>query len=386
MGGAQRYVYEISKVLAERHEILIAAGEGDGELLERISRLRQDYGGQAKIKIIQLEYLKRAPNPYLIISAIAEIIRLLKKERPDVLFLCSTTAGLLGSIAARIYRSPTFLTPGVDGKTPGVDAKVGPQKIRVIYRIGGWAFREPRAFWKKWLILWAEKLTARFKDIIVINSEYDRQIAVEKRIVSPEKIVKIYNGLDTNSLDFLSREEARRRLTPGVDGKTPGVAFVDCVANFYKTKGLGYLIDAFDLLMSDFPRKSDIKLFVVGDGKLRPQLEAQIKKLGLENKVILAGRIPDAYKYLKAFDLFVLPSLKEGFPWVILEAAAAGVPIVATRVGAIPEILPEECLVEPGDSDGLAKKISWMLEHPTKPKLKQEFSLQKMVEETEKLL
>src|SRR3989344_8023188 len=89
MGGAQRYVYEISKVLAERHEILIAAGEGDGELFEKISRLGQDCGGQAKIKIIQLECLKRTPNPYLVISAIAEIIRLLKKERPDVLFLCS---------------------------------------------------------------------------------------------------------------------------------------------------------------------------------------------------------------------------------------------------------------------------------------------------------
>ena len=94
----------------------------------------------------------------------------------------------------------------------------------------------------------------------------------------------------------------------------------------------------------------------------------------------------DAYRYLKAFDVFVLPSLKEGFPWVIIEAAAAGIPIVATKVGAIPEILPEECLVEPGDSQSLAKKISWMLEHPAPPKLKQEFNLQKMVEETEKLL
>ena len=102
--------------------------------------------------------------------------------------------------------------------------------------------------------------------------------------------------------------------------------------------------------------------------------------------MILAGRIPDAYKYLKAFDVFVLPSLKEGFPWIILEAAAAGIPIVATKVGAIPEILPEEFLVEPGDADGLAKKISQMLEHPVAPKLKQEFTLQKMVEETEKIL
>ncbi len=129
----------------------------------------------------------------------------------------------------------------------------------------------------------------------------------------------------------------------------------------------------------------DVKFVIIGEGGERPKLEALIKKYRLENQVILAGRMADAYRYLKAFDVFVLPSLKEGFPWVIIEAAAAGIPIVATKVGAIPEILPEECLVEPGDSQSLAKKISQMLEHPAVPKLKQEFTLQRMVEETEKL-
>ena len=348
MGGAQRYVYEVAEVLAERHEILVAAGEGDGELFRKLKNTRAQPA--------YLKRMKRAPWPWQAILAIKEIFDLLKKEKPDVLFLCSTTAGLLGSIAGSLY------------------------KLKIIYRIGGWAFRDPRAFWKNWLIFWAEKITARFKDLIIVNSEYDWRIAVEKKIISPEKIIKIYNGLDPNSLDFLSREEARRRLTPGVDKKTPGVAFVGCVANFYKTKGLAYLIQAFHYL-----EPGSQYLIIIGDGKLRPQLEAQIKKLGLEDRVILTGRIPDAYKYLKAFDLSVLPSLKEGFPWVILEAAAAGIPIVATRVGAIPEILPEECLVEPGDSQELAKKISRMLEQPAKPKLKQDFSLRKMAEETEKL-
>ncbi len=139
MGGAQRYIYEVSKALAERYEILVAAGDpafakasaGKGELFQKLKNTR--------VRPVYLKRMKRTPNPYLAISAIAEIARLLKKERPDVLFLCSTTAGLLGSIAARIYRGRT---------SPKITGEVRPQKIRVIYRIGGWAFGDPRAGWK----------------------------------------------------------------------------------------------------------------------------------------------------------------------------------------------------------------------------------------------
>lgn len=364
-GGAQRYVFEVARVLSGKHDILVAAGKpafakasagkSDGELFQKLKNI--------PVKPVYLKRLKRTPWPWQAILAIGEIYNLLKQEKPDVLFLCSTTAGLLGSIAAKIYRGRTS----------------------VIYRIGGWAFNDPRPFWQNWLIFWMEKITARFKDLIIVNSGYDWQIAVKKGIISPEKIVKIYNGIDVGSLDFLSKEGARNLLTSDFNRLLKSEVnkvnklWIGCVANFYKTKGLEYLIEAVSRL--SLPRR--LSLIIIGDGRLRPKLEAQIKRLGLEDKVTLVGRIPDAYKYLKTFDVFVLPSLKEGFPWVILEAITAGIPIVATRVGALPEILEEEFLVEPKDSDELAKKISRMLEHPALPKLKQEFSLQKMVGETE---
>lgn len=344
MGGAQRYVYEISKALAKRYEILVAAGSGDGELFEKLK--------QAGISFRQLSQMQRTPWPWQVIFTVKEIANLIRKERPDVLFLCSTTAGLLGSIAARICKTP---------------------RPRVIYRIGGWAFRDPRPSWQNLIVLLLEKLTAPFKDLIIVNSEYDWRIAVEKRIVSPEKIVKIYNGIDIDPLDFLPKEEAKARLSAYGTEKLIG-----CVANLYKTKGLEYLIEAASIL--------DCKLVIIGEGKERPALEAMIQKYDLKDKVILAGRIKDAYKYLKAFDVFVLPSIKEGFPWVILEALAAEIPIIATKVGAIPEIIPEEFLTEPDDAEALAKKINQMLEHPTVPQPKQEFSTQRMVEATEKFL
>ena len=311
-----------------------------------------------------LKQMKRTPWPWQITAAIWEIRNLLKKERPDILFLCSTTAGLLGSIANRIYRGPTSLIKG----------EVGP---RVIYRIGGWAFRDPRSRWKNWLILLAEKLTAPLKDLIIVNSEVDRQLALKYKIVPEKKLIKIYNGIDVNSLNFLSREEAQEKLHRTVLCNLRRTALVGTVANFYKTKGLEYFIEAFRY----FDDGSSTAI-IIGDGKERPKLEALIKKYDLKNKVILAGRIPDAYKYLKAFDVFVLPSLKEGFPWIILEAIAAEIPIVATSVGALPEILNENSLVTPGSAEALAKKIGWMLEHPTGSQLKPEFTSQKMIEKT----
>lgn len=351
-GGAQRYIFEmVSNLNRKQYEILVAAGQGDGELFKKLQNIN--------IKKIPLEQLKRVPWPWQVLLVIKEIRNLLKKEKPDFLFLCSTTAGLLGSIA-------------------GFLLKIKNCKLKIIYRIGGWAFRDPRGFWKNWFILLAEKITGLLKDAIIVNSEIDRKLVLKYKIVPAKKIFKIYNGLNPESLNFLSRQEARERLNLEQSAKIVGT-----VANFYKTKGLKYFIEAANKLIEVKPQSVFV---IIGDGRLRPELEAQIKKYNLENKVFLIGRIPDAYKYLKAFDVFVLPSLKEGFPWIILEAAAAELPIVATKVGAIPEILEEEILVEPGNSQVLAKKISWMIEYPTKAKLKQKFSSQKMKAETLKVL
>ena len=353
MGGAQRYIYEVARLLDKnRCEAVVAAGEGDGELFRKLETIG--------ISSRQLKQMKRTPWPWQMTKAIWEIRDLLKKEKPDVLFLCSTTAGLLGSIASFFYRNLVSKNE---------------TKFQVIYRIGGWAFRDPRPFWKNWLVLLAEKLTAPLKDLVIVNSEIDRKLALRYKIVPERKLVKIYNGIDVNSLNFFSREEAQKRLNlfyPD-NGKIIGT-----VANFYKTKGLEYLIKAAIQINAQF--------VIIGDGRLRLKLEKLIKKYKLENKIFLVGRIPDAYKYLKAFDVFVLPSLKEGFPWIILEAVAAQIPVVATKVGALPEILSEESLVEPKNTEALVKKISWMLEHPASSQLKPEFTLAKMVSETEKLL
>jgi len=106
------------------------------------------------------------------------------------------------------------------------------------------------------------------------------------------------------------------------------------------------------------------------------ELEQAITEYGLSGRFFLVGSMSEAYRYLSAFDVFALPSVKEGFPWSILEAMAAKVPIVATRVGAIPEILQDHVsglLIEPRQPEHLARAILELLEHD---KLRQDLAIQ----------
>ena len=244
-GGAQRYVFEVvSNLEKTKYDILVAAGEGDGELFRKL----QD----APVRTIQLKWLRRIPSPLKALLSIFEIYNLLKREKPNTLFLCSTTAGLLGSLSSFSYKILTRY------------------KIQVIYRIGGWSFFDPRSSWINKIIFWLEKLTASFKDKIIVNSELDKKIAINYKICPLEKIVKIHNGLDLEKLEFLPKEQAKDFLSKNTKYKIEDAKYlIGAVANFYKTKGLEYLIESGNLLNSRF--KIQDSIFGAGNGN-RPRV------------------------------------------------------------------------------------------------------------------
>ncbi|KKS74216.1 MAG: Glycosyl transferase, group 1 [Candidatus Azambacteria bacterium GW2011_GWB1_42_72] len=243
--------------------------------------------------------------------------------------------------------------------------------------------------------MWAEKISAPFKDLIITNSEFDRQLAIKNNIIKPEKIIVIYNSLDFDNLNFLPKKEARKFIASKINNSQfiiPDSILVGAIANLYKNKGLIYLIFAMAKISDNH-----INAVIIGDGPEREILKKLIKKNNLENKITLIGYVPDAYKYLKAFDAFVLPSVKEGQPWTILEAMAAEVPIVATNIAGIPEMIENEksgLLVEPADSEALASAIEKMLTHPdmtqeysqnAQTTVKEKFSLVDMIRKNEEL-
>ena len=234
-------------------------------------------------------------------------------------------------------------------------------------------------------------------------SEKDKRTAIRNKICDPEKLIKIYNGIDTRKLNFVPKDLARKFIIQRIDlckedlANAEKISFVGTIANFYKTKGLDYLIESVNILKTKY-YLPNTKFIIIGDGLQRKKIEDLILKYRLTEEIFLMGRIPEAYRFLKAFKMFVLPSIKEGMPWIILETMAARVPILSTRVGAIPEMIEnkkEGLIVSPKNPKALSEAISWLLAHEkkaydmafkAKKKVKKEFKLNRMLGETERLL
>jgi len=382
-GGAQRFLHTLVSHLDRiKYEMLVAAGPvelGDGnkelgiknyELLNRL--------GSGGVKTIQLKHLQREIKLFSDLLALFELRKIIKEFKPDTLFLLSSKAGLLGSFVSK------FL--------------IRNSKFKILYRIGGWTFNDPWPKWKKWLWIALEQFSSRWKDYIIVNNKHDLEQARKLKIKPREKIVIVYNGLDVYKMGFLPREEARlklfKKLSQQADRISQAETIIGTIANFYPAKGLTYLVEAAE----HFKNKDNVIFVVVGDGREKENLELKIKNCGLEEKILLLGQIPDAHKLLGAFDIFVLPSVKEGFPWVVIEAMAAKLPVIATKVGAVPEIIEDGkngFTVDPGKPEQIAGKIQDLLNDE---RLCQElgiqahqtvlfkFPLEKMVREIDEIL
>jgi glycosyltransferase involved in cell wall biosynthesis len=391
-GGAQRFIYRlITNLDLAKYDIMVAAGPEGNDANGLLFNLQNK-----DFKIFPLKFLKRAINPFIDFLGLSEIYRLIKKEKPDIVFLCSSKAGFLGSLATSLIPKPYSLAPKPYTLVP-----------KVIYRIGGWTFNDPWPKWKRKIYTWLEKNTARFKDFIVNNAESDRQQAISLGIKPKREILTIYNGIDVSQLEFLPKEEAIKNIMQVINNMPIRKShnshisklaldlhigiIIGTVANLYPAKGLEYLIEAAKLL-----EKTKIKFIIVGEGQERKRLENLIKNMALDN-VLLVGAVPDFYRYLRAFDAFVLPSLKEGFPWTVIEAMAAEIPVIATNVGAIPEIIENNkngILIEPRDPKTIADSIEKLMNDKNlvekfiqngKKTVIEKFNLQKMVSKFEEL-
>lgn len=361
-GGAQRFYYDlISHLNKEKYEMLLATGK-DGA---------SDRFEVANFPKHKLKFLRRNINPYYDFLAIWELKKIILSFKPDILFLNSSKAGFIGSLTTKLLRHYTI-------------------NPKVIYRIGGWSFNDPRSKAGKWLWIILEKLSAKWKDIIVVNNKHDLDQAKNLKIIPRDKVVLIYNGLDAYKIEVLPKEEARLKLLEKLShtvGKifsvpeeqdSPSQAWrqaetiVGTIANLYPSKGLEYLVETSEY----FKNKEGVIFCIIGDGPEKEKLENLIKERGLQKKILLLGHIPDAQKMISAFDIFVMPSVKEGFPWAVIEAMAAKLPVIATRVGAVPEIIEDTkngFLVESARPEQITAKIQ---ELENNERLRQELGIQ----------
>jgi glycosyltransferase involved in cell wall biosynthesis len=335
-GGAQRYVFDLARNYTSRgHKVKVAVGDEPNQLLQQ--RLTT-----AGIPVHQLSHLVRPVNPVQDFAAVFELRRLIARGGYDVVHLNSSKAGVIGSIAAAII----------------------PRRTRpaIIYTAHGWVFVEPLSSARRWVYRILERITAPAKNIIVCVSQQSKDDALAAHVGNKEQMVVIPIGLDRNDLEFLPHEQARAelcRLAHITDG--PDVRIAVTIANYYATKGIDLLLTAWPRVLERHP---DAHAIVLGDGPLGSELKHQLVAEGIGDKFHLPGAVPDAYRLLMGADLFVLPSRKEGLPYALLEAQAAGLPIVASEVGGIPAALANGrggLLIPPGAPGDIAAAVITLL-------------------------
>lgn len=223
-------------------------------------------------------------------------------------------------------------------------------------------------------------------DHVVAISDHVRDVAVVKGGVDAAKITTIHNGVDVEAFARSrvgARESIRDELGMDLDAPVIGV-----VARLTHEKDHATLLRAFALVHAHHPAA---RLALAGDGDLRDPLIAQAGELGVRGAVSFLGTRGDVPDLLSAFDVFALPSRIEGLGITLVEAMAAGLPTVASRVGGIPEVVIDGetgRVVPPGDAEALSQALSWMLENRDRARAMgeagrrraaDEFSLERMV-------
>jgi len=348
-GGAQKYVFDIAKgIPKDTFDVHVLFG-GNGELKKKLQ--------EEKIKTIELENSQRDVSTKKEFGLLFELYRIFKKEKPDIIHLNSSKMGFVGALVGRI---------------------VGIKKI--IFTAHGWAFNEDRNCISKKIFKAIHILTIIMSHKTIVVSE-----ALKKQI--PEKfrgkIVVIKNGI--SDINFIDKNIAREKIS-GDNFIHQDAKWVGTISELHKNKGLEYMIRAVSETIGN------VAFVVIGEGEERKNLENLIKKFGAENKIFLVGKINEASKYLRAFDVFTLTSTTEAFPYVLLEAGLASLPIIASDVGGIPEIIENKktgILIEPKNPNEIKEKIEDILKNIEKyrsfgtnlrEKILSDFTKEKMME------
>ena len=295
-GGVERYLQTLFKY-------------SDKEQVENILVCSQNYDYK-KMKSLadRVIVLKMAHqiNPSSDIKVEKALRRIIKQLKPDIVYAHSSKAGALARIADW----------GLMNK--------------VIYNPHGWAFNMQQSTKKKEMYKWVEKISAHFCDKIVCISDAEKESALREKICKPSKLQVIYNGIDLEEIkNTISKKRAELNI--------PEDAFVvGMVGRLSKQKAPDVFVKAAKLIKDKIP---NAYFLMVGDGELRDQVEEMIHKFNLDSSFLITGWVDNPTAYMKVMNVGCLLSRWEGFGLVLPEYMACGVPIVATDVDAIPNII-----------------------------------------------
>lgn len=353
-GGAQRYVYDLATHIDKNdYEVVVLCGEGDTLPLKLTER---------GIRVIRLQSMQRDISIFKELKSFIELYKIFKQEKPDIIHLNSSKMGGSGAFIGRL---------------------TGIKKI--IFTAHGFAFNEDRSFISKKILLAFHWLTIilTHKTIMVSNKTMKD---IDYLPFIKNKLVKIYNGIDT-TFDFHWKKEAQDILLKNETITLRDKTILLSIGELHKNKG-------YDLLIPNLKKVDRGFLYlIIGEGEEKENIKKIIKDNDLVDKVLLLGRIENAYEYIKAADIFILPSRTEAFPYVLLESGLAGVCILASNVGGIGEVIEKgkNGVLYDVNSDEVVGRLQELIDGPglrdrygkmVHEKVKGEFSLEKMLKGT----
>jgi len=338
MGGPALHVAYLTSGLRERgyDTTLVAGSLARGEDSMAFVADARDVG------VVRIDELGREISPLRDLLATIKLARLIRRERPDILHTHTAKAGTVGRVAAMLAgrKAPPIVVHTFHGHV--LRGYFGPFRSRVFLLLERW-------------------LASRTTMLIAVSPQV-RDDLVALGVAPPERFAVIRLGIELGERvagEQNGRVESRRYL-----GIEPDRFAVGWIGRMTAVKRTDDVLVAFKRLRDD---GVDAVLCMVGDGPDRPQLEQRAHELGIARDTLFLGYQEDVAPFYAAFDALVLPSSTEGTPVSAIEALAAGRPVVATRVGGVPDVVVEGedgFLVEPGATDDIAARLAQLARDP----------------------
>lgn len=339
MGGSAQNTLLTCIGLAKKYRMILVYGVSKESGMTEAEKHSVESGvARARrlgVDCIVLPSLVRSIHPLRDLLAFFALLRLMLREKPDVAHTHTSKAGLLGRWAAWISRVPN-----------------------IVHTAHGHVFYGHFSAPASKLFLLMERVSALVTDRMVALTDREKQDYIAFSVADPEKIDTIHSGVNIDLyIQTPQNPEAKKRSL----GLTSDGCVVGTVGWLLPIKGPMHLLDA---MIQVWRKRPDVELAYVGKGDLEKALKQRAEQMGVSQKVKFLGWRNDVHEIMPVFDVFVLPSLNEGMGRVLVEAMAAGRPLVASNAGGIPDLVAHGrngLLVEPGDVKDLAAAIETLL-------------------------
>ncbi len=363
LGGTEIMLLRfLEKVRRNQFKVSVAALFDRGSLLFEVRKR----GFEAILFAIKHQW-----NPFEIAYAFARLHRFLRLRQIDIVHMNGFYTSILGSLVARMAKTPVVIT----GVRTEVSGRNGYHNI-------------------------LERATAHWIDLYISVSEQSRLQMLRNPWVKDGRVVVVHNGIDPLWAQSASNAESRKRESNSINNhgarlisnRPKDCPYIGMIGAFNRLKAQEILVLAAPFVLAKFPKA---KFVLMGEGKTKVRIINLIKRTGLSESFVLSGFAIDPRHILSNLHIFVLATHTEGLPVSILEAMAFGLPVVASRVGGIPEIVKHGItgfLVQPDNPKAIASAIIELLENPAKARkmgalgklrVRSDFSIEKMMNKLE---